>query len=187
GTAATSPYSKGSASCRDSALDTNDRSQLSATVVTATPGNVYRGHVFANGVPARNGFNTALPPNSPSCSNRNQPTIHQGWGAFSATSYHTGGVNAALLDGSVRFISEGIHCGDFKVTVDKLETVVPPLPDVMPTSESELTKLYNKREEETKEYRLVDIRFTQAESTPFSINVNKKMGVISLDLSTANN
>jgi hypothetical protein len=80
-----------------------------------------------------------------------------------------------------------VPAGDFKVTVDKLETVVPPLPDMMPTSESELTKLYNKREEETKEYRLVDIRFTQAESTPFSINVNKKMGVISLDLSMTNN
>ncbi|MDR0610140.1 MAG: Ig-like domain-containing protein [Planctomycetaceae bacterium] len=81
----------------------------------------------------------------------------------------------------------GAPSGDFKVTVDKLETVVPPLPEVMPTSESELTKLFNKREEEIKEYRLVDIRFTQAELTPFSINVNKKMGIISLDLSTATN
>ncbi|MDR2754741.1 MAG: DUF1559 domain-containing protein, partial [Planctomycetaceae bacterium] len=67
--------------------------------------------------PARCGFNTALPPNSPSCTNRNQPTVHRGWGAFSATSYHTGGVNAALLDGSVRFISEGIHCGDLSLSV----------------------------------------------------------------------
>jgi prepilin-type processing-associated H-X9-DG protein len=116
-TATVYPYSKGSAFCRDSALDPNDRSQLSVTVVAATPGNVYRGHSFANGVPARSGFNTALPPNSPSCSARNQPTIHQGWGAFSATSYHTGGVNAALLDGSVRFISEGIHCGDLSLSV----------------------------------------------------------------------
>jgi prepilin-type processing-associated H-X9-DG protein len=117
GTANTSPYSKGSAFCRDSALDANDRSRLSATVVAATPGNVYRGHTFADGVPARTGFNTALPPNSPSCTNRNQPTVHRGWGAFSATSYHTGGVNAALLDGSVRFISEGIHCGDLSLSV----------------------------------------------------------------------
>jgi hypothetical protein len=82
---------------------------------------------------------------------------------------------------------KGAPAGDFKVTVDKLETVVPPLPEVMPTSESELAKLYNKREEETKEYRLVDVKFTQTESTPFSINVNKKMGVISLELSTTNN
>ncbi|MDR2754742.1 MAG: Ig-like domain-containing protein [Planctomycetaceae bacterium] len=82
---------------------------------------------------------------------------------------------------------KGAPAGDFKVTVDKLETVVPPLPDVMPTSESELAKLYDKREKETKEYQLVDIKFTQAESTPFSINVNKKMGVISLDIGTTNN
>ncbi|MDR2440178.1 MAG: DUF1559 domain-containing protein, partial [Planctomycetaceae bacterium] len=116
GAADTSPYSKGSAFCRDSALDTNDRSQLSVTVVAATPGNVYRGHTFADGVPARCGFNTALPPNSPSCTNRNQPTIHRGWGVFSVTSYHAGGVNAALLDGSVRFISEGIQCGDLSLS-----------------------------------------------------------------------
>ncbi|MDR2438434.1 MAG: hypothetical protein LBE12_03550 [Planctomycetaceae bacterium] len=81
---------------------------------------------------------------------------------------------------------KGAPAGDFRVTVDKLETVIPPLPDIMPTSESELTKLFDKREAEIKEYRLVDIRFTQAESTPFSINVNKKMGVVSLDISTAN-
>jgi hypothetical protein len=82
---------------------------------------------------------------------------------------------------------KGVPKGDFKVTVDKLETVIPPLPDVMPTSESELTKLYDKREEETKEYRLVDMKFTQAESTPFSIHVDKKMNTISLDLGTTNN
>jgi prepilin-type N-terminal cleavage/methylation domain-containing protein/prepilin-type processing-associated H-X9-DG protein len=117
GTANTSPFSKGSAFCRDSALDTTDRSMLSATVVAATPRNVCRGHSFANGVPARVGFNTALPPNSPSCTNRNAADIHRGWGVYSATSYHTGGVNAALLDGSVRFISEGIRCGDLTLSV----------------------------------------------------------------------
>ncbi|MDR2438435.1 MAG: DUF1559 domain-containing protein, partial [Planctomycetaceae bacterium] len=40
-----------------------------------------------------------------------------GWGVFSVTSYHAGGVNAALLDGSVRFISEGIQCGDLSLSV----------------------------------------------------------------------
>jgi hypothetical protein len=82
---------------------------------------------------------------------------------------------------------KGAPKGNFKVTVDKLETVIPPLPEVMPTSEQELTELFNKREEEIKEYRLVDVMFTQEESTPFFINVNKKMGVISLDLSSTNN
>jgi hypothetical protein len=81
---------------------------------------------------------------------------------------------------------KGVPAGNFKVTVDKLETVVPPLPEVMPTKESELTKLFNKIEEETKEYQLVDIRYTQAESTPLSITVSNKMENISFDVGSAN-
>ena len=50
-------------------------------------------------------FHTCLPPNSPSCANgggqQEDPLV-------SASSYHTGGVNVCLMDGSVRFISETI-------------------------------------------------------------------------------
>jgi len=55
-----------------------------------------------------NGFSTIFPPNSPSCAAAGN-TAH---GMFSATSYHTGGVNAALADASVQFISETIDHGD---------------------------------------------------------------------------
>ena len=50
-------------------------------------------------------FNTILPPNSPSCGPERSALI-------SASSYHPGGVNAAMADGSVRFIAETIDAGD---------------------------------------------------------------------------
>ena len=53
------------------------------------------------------GFTTTLPPNAPSCYNR--ATNYQAM--FAATSFHTGGVNAAMMDGSVRFVSETVDSG----------------------------------------------------------------------------
>jgi prepilin-type processing-associated H-X9-DG protein len=54
------------------------------------------------------GFLAILPPNSPSCVD-NAVT---NWGLISANSYHTGGVNASMCDGSVQFVSETISAGD---------------------------------------------------------------------------
>jgi prepilin-type processing-associated H-X9-DG protein len=51
-------------------------------------------------------FNTILPPNGPVCNGQTDS------GVLSAASRHPGGVNAALADGSVRFISETIDTGD---------------------------------------------------------------------------
>jgi prepilin-type processing-associated H-X9-DG protein len=34
----------------------------------------------------------------------------------SASSNHTGGVNAAMCDGSVTFVSDTVHCGDLNTT-----------------------------------------------------------------------
>ena len=61
------------------------------------------------GVVGNNCFHTVLPPNSPSCVDGapGENTIGA-WGIFSATSNHTGGVNIALLDGSVRFVSDTV-------------------------------------------------------------------------------
>jgi len=54
------------------------------------------------------GFTTVLPPNSASCTFGNS---YYGWSAVSATSYHTGGVNAGFTDGSITFVSETIDAG----------------------------------------------------------------------------
>jgi len=68
----------------------------------------WRGQRWADGQVLVEGFNTVLPPNSPVCSYSGDSV----WGAASVQSYHSGGVNAAMLDGSVRFVSETIDCGD---------------------------------------------------------------------------
>ena len=54
-------------------------------------------------------FSTILPPNSPSCSGGDLD--YDARMMVSASSYHTGGVNAAIGDGSVRFVSETVNAG----------------------------------------------------------------------------
>jgi prepilin-type N-terminal cleavage/methylation domain-containing protein/prepilin-type processing-associated H-X9-DG protein len=67
------------------------------------------GSLWANGQAAHCGFNTVLPPNSPSC-------MTDDWGdaggLITASSYHPGGAHVAMADGSARFIAETIDCGD---------------------------------------------------------------------------
>jgi prepilin-type N-terminal cleavage/methylation domain-containing protein/prepilin-type processing-associated H-X9-DG protein len=68
------------------------------------------GRRWPDGRPFYTGFTTALPPNAPSCGNSD--ASDNTWGVFSATSQHPGGVNVAIADGSVRFVSETVDCGN---------------------------------------------------------------------------
>lgn len=65
-----------------------------------------------DGYPAFTGVCTILPPNSPSCSNENWGDA---WGVFSASSFHTGGVNVLMADGSVHFVSQSVDTGNLSL------------------------------------------------------------------------
>ncbi|MDR2756204.1 MAG: DUF1559 domain-containing protein [Planctomycetaceae bacterium] len=59
-------------------------------------------------------FSTILPPNSPSCSGGNLD--YDARMLVAASSYHSGGVNVSLADGSVQFVSETIDAGSLTNT-----------------------------------------------------------------------
>jgi prepilin-type N-terminal cleavage/methylation domain-containing protein/prepilin-type processing-associated H-X9-DG protein len=68
----------------------------------------YGGYRFEDGMCQFTGFNTILPPNSPSCMEAGSNTD----GVFSAQSRHAGGVNCCFADGSVHFIAQTIDAGN---------------------------------------------------------------------------
>ncbi|MDO5582188.1 MAG: DUF1559 domain-containing protein, partial [Planctomycetia bacterium] len=72
--------------------------------------NTRRGRPWAYGYTSIMGFQTILSPNSPSCMFYGSSTNQAG--LYSATSYHSGGVNALYADGSVAFISDTIDAGN---------------------------------------------------------------------------
>lgn len=79
------------------------------------PGRTLKGRfgiLWTDGQAERTGFNTILPPNSPSCTNDGNTAADSNGGVFSAGSFHTGGANCAMLDGSVRFVSSSIDAGN---------------------------------------------------------------------------
>jgi len=71
----------------------------------------YRGNLWYTGFSVDMRFSTVLPPNSPCCVYENTGAS-PGWehhaGTISAQSNHPGGVNCAMADGSVRFVSDSV-------------------------------------------------------------------------------
>ena len=79
------------------------------------PADSWRGGFFTDGRSINAAFTTHLPPNSPTCT---WGDSQNNGGVFSATSYHVGGVNAALMDGSCVFISDTIDTGNLNTPID---------------------------------------------------------------------
>jgi prepilin-type N-terminal cleavage/methylation domain-containing protein/prepilin-type processing-associated H-X9-DG protein len=72
------------------------------------------GEAWASGFTMICGFTAILPPNSPSCANQRGEWQE---GIYTANSYHTGGVNVAMVDGSIHFVGENIDTGNLSAPV----------------------------------------------------------------------
>ncbi|MFV0445058.1 MAG: DUF1559 domain-containing protein [Planctomycetaceae bacterium] len=93
-----------------------DPSNKNRWATVNAPTNTYRrGDRWGDGRTVFTGFQTILPPNSPSCvegGNTEGPDN----AIFSAGSLHPGGAQCALLDGKVTFVSENIDTGNLAST-----------------------------------------------------------------------
>ena len=76
--------------------------------ILQTPSNTWRGTHWPDCRAPSAAFSTNLPPNSPACIWDNSTP----WIAGGAQSYHSGGVNVGMLDGSIRFVSDTINTGN---------------------------------------------------------------------------
>ena len=63
---------------------------------------------------AQNGFHTIIPPNGPSCNKETSEAIRVG--ILAPTSHHSGGVNAGMADGAVRFVADSVDTGGLPMT-----------------------------------------------------------------------
>ncbi len=94
------------APCLTEARDPNDPTQL----VSGT--DTWRALLWTDGRSPNAGFTTVLPPNSVSCIYTWPNIDNSAWGVFAAQSNHSGGVNCGMGDGSVRFVSDTVDCGN---------------------------------------------------------------------------
>ncbi len=82
------------------------------------PSHQRRGENWAWGMAVCTGFNTVLPPNAPCCLD---DYGEWSWGTLPPDSYHPGGVNVAMADGTVHFVAETIDTGNL-ATQDPRQT-----------------------------------------------------------------
>ncbi len=104
-------YTSAPAVCMGVARDSDDMKLFKSTF-DVNSGQTYRtpGHAYQCGYEIATAFVTAMPPNSPHCVTGSSPDTANA--TLTVSSYHSGGVNIGMADGSVRFISDTINVGN---------------------------------------------------------------------------
>jgi prepilin-type N-terminal cleavage/methylation domain-containing protein len=92
------------------ALDPNDSNRV-VNPVYNVGGRNFCGVRWPDGLPMSTGFYTILGPNAPTCFDNSDANGYNVGITRSASSWHTGGVNCALADGSITFVSETVDVG----------------------------------------------------------------------------
>ncbi|QDT14490.1 DUF1559 domain-containing protein [Alienimonas californiensis] len=90
--------------CLQAAADPNTPGRYSTNLPSSVSHNTNRGDRWNENMLPYSAFTTILPPNGPSCDD----TDAYSNGVYSAGSYHGGGIQGVMVDGSVQFISETI-------------------------------------------------------------------------------
>ncbi|MGC1273518.1 MAG: DUF1559 domain-containing protein [Planctomycetaceae bacterium] len=105
------------------AIQTNPGACLAAAAAISvggryTDGSAVKGKfssIWMDGQPENVAFFAVLPPNGPSCINDNNNNADGAINLLSASSFHTGGVQALMADGSVKFFSDSIDTGNLGI------------------------------------------------------------------------
>ena len=92
----------------------NARKPGSPGMLNTPVARVGRGNMFSHAALPYTTFNTALPPNAPTCIPIDAEIV---WGYYSGASNHTGGINIAIADGSVHFVSDTVDCGGLPIHI----------------------------------------------------------------------
>jgi hypothetical protein len=91
--------------CMNNAYNTSDRTLLANGIFHADR---WRGSRYLQAHQLYTAFNTVMPPNSPTCRRTDGEDV---WGFFTASSFHSGGVNCGITDGAVKFVNDSIYTG----------------------------------------------------------------------------